>query len=125
MRSGQLSEGNDPSSLRERVRTALQTADGKSLTQALKDQVPYGDHDLQFTSVDNPTTLKIVCGVRCRNCGWYFRTHLDLLVGAKEAADRAILEGAFYQLLRRFATEVERDCKTAKLMAVVHAVHDL
>lgn len=121
----QLDERDGAALLRDRVRAALQVGDGKPLTQALKDAVPYGDHDLQITSVDNPATLKIICGVRCRGCGWYFRTHVDLLVGARQAADRAILEGTFYQLLRRFVAEVDRNCKTAKLMAVVTAVHDL
>lgn len=120
---GKLDERDGAALLRERVQSALQ-AGGKPLTQALKDAVPYGDHDLQITSADNPATLKIVCGVRCRGCGWYFRTHVDLLVGARQAADRAILEGTFYQLLRRFVSEVDQDCKTAKLMAVVSAVHD-
>lgn len=119
-------DGRDGAALlRERVRTALHSADGPPLTQALKDQVPYGDHDLQITAVDNPQTLKIACGVRCRKCGWYFRTYVDLLVGAKNAADKAILQGTFYNLLRRFVSEVDQDCATAKLMAVVEAVHDL
>jgi hypothetical protein len=115
----------DAALLRERVRAALQTSTGKTLTQALKDAVPYGDHDLQLTSVDDPATLKIACGVRCRKCGWYFRIHVDLLVGARKAADSAVLEGTFYQLLRRFVTEVDQDCRTARLMAVVTDVHDL
>lgn len=121
---GELDGRDGAALLRERVRQALQAADGRTVTQILKDQVPYGDHDLQITSVDNPSTLKIVCGVRCRGCGWYFRTHVDLLIGARQAADRAVLEGVFYQLLRRFVTEVDQDCKTARLMAMVIDVHD-
>ena len=120
----QLPERDGASLLRDRVRAALQTLDGKTVTQALKDQVPYGDHDLQLTSVANPTTLRVDYGVRCRKCGWHFHATKELLFNSSQEVDRATVEAAFYKLLKRFCEEVDRDCKTASLMAVVTGVHD-
>jgi hypothetical protein len=125
MYPNKLPERDSASFLRDRVRKAFQAAGKKPLSQSIKEAVPYGDHDLQLTSVDNPATLKVDCGVRCRKCSWWFRSSTDLLIGGKQASDRAILEGAFYLLLRQFVTEVDSDCKTASLMAVVTAVHEL
>jgi hypothetical protein len=124
MRPGQLNERDGAALLRERVQQAVRESGDKPLTDRLRDAVPYGDHQLQLTAASNPTTLKIDCGVRCRKCGWYFRSSVDLLVGASKPADEAVLEGTFYRLLRGFVTEVDQDCKTASLMAVVTAVHD-
>lgn len=124
MRPSQLNERDGSALLRDRVRAAVQASGGVPLTQALKDAIPYGDHNLQITAVDDPATMKVNCGVRCRRCTWYFRASVDLLIGAKQEADKAILEATFYKLLRSFVEQVDRDCKTASLMAVVTAVHD-
>jgi hypothetical protein len=35
------------------------------------------------------------------------------------------MEASFYTLLRRFCEEVDPDCKTASLMAVVSHVHEV
>lgn len=114
----------DQAAFRKRLEAALSIDTGTSFLEGLKDQAPYGDHDLRFTSIDVPATLKIKCTVRCPKCGWRFFSLIDLLVGAKDKeTDRAILVGTFYNLIRRFSAEVDRDCKTASLMATVMAVH--
>lgn len=120
-----LLEWNGAALLRERVRQAVQVTPGVPIAKALKDAVAFGDHDLQITTVDNPATLKVTCGVRCRTCGWCFRTVVSFPVGTKPASDKGVLEATFYQLLRRFCQEVDEDCKTASLMTVVTGIHDL
>jgi len=121
----QLPERDGASLLRERVHKALQDLGGKTVSQALKEQVPFGDHDFQFTSIANPTTLRVDYGVRCRKCGWHFHMSKELLFDASKEADRATVQASFYKLLKRFCEEVDQDCKTASLMATVTAVHDM
>jgi hypothetical protein len=124
MHTGKLPERDGPSLLRDRVQSALQDLGGKTVTQALQEQVTFGDHVFHLTSYANPTTLRVDYGVRCRKCGWHFHTSKELLFNASKEADRATLQASFYKLLKRFCEEVDPDCKTASIMAVVTAVHD-
>lgn len=121
---GKLDERDGASLLRDRVRTAFQAGADRPFTEALKEAAPYGDHDFQFSTYASPHTLKVTCTVRCRTCTWCFRAVMDFLTGASKEADKAVMEATFYRLLRRFCEEVDRDCKTASLMAVVTSVHD-
>jgi len=120
----QLPERDGATLLRDRVCAALQDLGGKTVSQALKEQVPFGDHDFHLTSNANPTTLRVDYGVRCRKCGWHFHMSKELLFNSSQEADRATVQSAFYKLLKRFCEEVDPDCKTASIMAVVTAVHD-
>jgi len=121
----QLPERDGATLLRDRVHKALQDLGGKTATQAIKDQVPFGDHDFHFSSIANPASLRVDYEVRCTRCRWRFRTSSELMTGATKDVDRATMQSAFYKLLKRFCEEVDPDCATAALMAIVTNVHDL
>ncbi len=109
---------------KDRVLTARLSPDGKTIDEVVKSLAPYGDHELRISSRADPRTMKVMCRVECRRCSWGFYSTTDLLIGGKADSDRAIIEAGLYNLIKRFAGEVDPDCKTAYLLGLVNSVNE-
>lgn len=95
----------------------------KPLVDSLKESVPYGDHDMHYTSAPDVNSLRVFVGVRCLKCEWHVSTSVNVLTGIATNMND-IVARTFCHLIRQFCKDVPPDCATASLLSHVSAVHD-
>ena len=79
---------------------------------------PEARHDVQALSRDDPTSLTIKVGIRCRRCGSTIRGSVQF---SSEDLDRAVVD-KFEEILVAFQARFEPSCEDARRMNIVRRV---
>jgi hypothetical protein len=81
----------------------------------------WGDHEVRAVYLDDPATLSVAVGVRCRACGSAVRTSIPLHRIRTDPHDRVVAE-ELRRVVTAFMQRVPPSCEEARRMAVVRNV---